>query len=158
MEEFKDIPGYEGRYQVSNFGRVLSNAKTKGKILKDWGTKGGYRMVRICIGDGSSVCRTVHLLVASAFMNHQSDGTQLMVVDHIDDDPSNNNLKNLQLVSQRYNSIKRGYKGYSLHKKSGLYMSRIYINGKHKLIGYFKTSKEARESYEKELQKLNNQK
>ena len=112
-------------------------------------------MVRISSGNNNTRCRTVHLLVASCFLNHQSDGTQRIVVDHIDDNKSNNNLNNLQLISQRENSIKLGYKGYTLHKKSGLYFSRIYIGGKHKHLGYFKTPEMARQAYQSELIKLN---
>lgn len=149
MEEYKDIPGYENRYLVSDSGKVKS--LVSGRILKDWPTKQGYRMVRLSKGNQDTRCRTIHLLVASAFLDHHSDGTQKLVVDHIDNDPSNNNLSNLQIISQRENSSKKGVKGYCLHKKTGLYMSRIYVNNKHKLIGYFKTPEEASEAYKNEL-------
>ena len=78
-EEWRDIPGYEGIYQVSNLGNVRSLDRTleckngriiklKGKLLKQ-GNKNGYRFVNLCYGHSVSV----HVLVAQAFLGDRPD-------------------------------------------------------------------------------------
>ena len=63
-EVFADIPGYEGYYQVSNYGRV-KNSKT-GKILKPYLTR-GYLRVSLYNESGRKY-KLVHRLVAEAFL------------------------------------------------------------------------------------------
>ena len=70
QEIWKDIPGYEGLYQVSNFGRVKSFKNKTEKILKLSICSHGYYVITI---------RTykkirVHQLVAMAFLNHKPNG------------------------------------------------------------------------------------
>ena len=152
MEKFKDVIGYEGRYQVSSKGRVKSTVYAKHRMLKPFANKQGYLMVKLSKGHQEQRTRSVHLLVAHAFLGHESNGTQELVVDHKDNDNSNNNIENLQLITQRENSVKsKKVKGYSFHKQSGLYFSRIYINKKSVHLGYFKTAEEASEAYKTAL-------
>jgi hypothetical protein len=120
MEEiWKDIPGYEGCYQVSNLGRVKSlEREVKNKygfrtieerILKlskyNYGKK-KERYYFVCNLNKKSKRKThfVHALVAKVFMNH--DAGHYFVVDHIDNNSLNNRLDNLQIVSQKINSTK----------------------------------------------------
>lgn len=155
MEKFKPVVGYEGRYEVSNYGKVRSLIYNKIRILKQHPNKQGYLMVKLSKGNQKQRTRSVHLLVAHAFLNHASDGTQKVVVDHKDGDNSNNKLENLQLITQRENSMKgKNIKGYSLHKPSGLFFSRIYIDGKNVHLGYFKTKEEARSAYFNKLNSI----
>lgn len=110
MEEWRDIPNYEGKYQVSNLGRVKSLTRivnfgsqkrtTKGQILKHQKNKKGYKIVFL-----SRKCFYVHQLVAIVFLNHTPDGFNT-TVDHIDFDKSNNCVSNLRLISHKENSAR----------------------------------------------------
>jgi len=104
MEIFKDIPGYEGIYQVSDLGRVKSLKFNKEKILKPGVNNHGYYTVVLCKGKRKTI--NVHQLVAMAFLNHEPCGYNGLIVDHKDNNPLNNRLSNLQLISQRENTSK----------------------------------------------------
>ncbi len=135
MEEWRDIPNAYG-YQVSNYGNVISYKKIKPVALKTMIDKHGYYIVSItfdCIGAKKVY---IHQLVAMAFLNHVRTGsTSGNVIDHIDNDKLNNNLNNLQIVSNRYNSTKdvknktSKYVGVYYNKKSKLYQTTITIKG-----------------------------
>ena len=118
MEEiWKDIEGYEGLYQVSNLGRVrsldriipskLKNnnfVKKKGKIIQLRKKKDGYVQVKLK-KDGSQKLMSVHRLVAKAFIDNPNN---YEIVNHKDNNPENNNEKNLEWCTQSYN-IKYSY-------------------------------------------------
>lgn len=100
MEEiWKDIKGYEGLYQVSNFGRVKSLI-SKGKILF-MSTRSGYFIVNLC-KKCKRVSKQVHRLVADAFINNPLNKN---IVNHIDFDRKNNNVENLEWCTQKENVI-----------------------------------------------------
>lgn len=138
QEIFKDVPGYEGLYLVSNTGKVKSLI-SGGKILKTHTDKRGYKGL-------SLKCKSfrVHVLVAMAFLGHTPDGYKL-VVDHIDNDPGNNNSNNLQLITNRENSSKdkwrfnhsSKYPCVSWNKQLKKWGARVRINGTRKFLGYF---------------------
>ena len=58
--------------------------------------------------DGKTVKRTkrVHSIMAETFLGHVYDGSRKYVVDHIDNNPLNNNLKNLRIVTMKENNLK----------------------------------------------------
>lgn len=161
MEEiFKDIPGYEGIYQVSNLGRVKSLPReiwkngfyiTKEKILKPNIGNIKYCYVILYKNLQKKTIR-VHQLVAMAFLNHTPCGHKLHV-DHIDNNPLNNQLDNLQIISARLNSSKdrkngtSKYIGVSWSKVMKKWLSCIVLNGKIKVLGYFEDELEASEKY-----------
>lgn len=90
MEEWRDIKGYEGRYKVSNTGKVLSILTNKELCQSLTGS--GYLKVLLSNGK-SNVSKSVHRLVAEAFIpNPQKKKT----VNHIDCDKTNNNVENLE--------------------------------------------------------------
>ena len=169
MEEiWRDVEGYEGLYQVSNFGNVKSLARVvkwkntkrtiKEKLLKLGFDFRGYLVVGLC-KEGKLKTKRIHVLVAIAFLNHTPDGTQKIVVDHIDNNKLNNNLENLQLTSNRHNCSKdkKGtskYTGVSWHKASKKWASQIRINGKVKHIGYFSNEIDASKAYQSKLESL----
>lgn len=91
MEYFKDIPGYEGRYQVSNHGRVFS-LKTE-KILKPIRCATGYLYAHLSNG-GRAQKKVIHRLVMLTFC-----GRSLLTVNHKDFNRTNNHLDNLEYLS-----------------------------------------------------------
>ena len=101
-EFWKDIPNYEGYYQVSNLGRI--KRVSTNKIRKSHKEKNGYYRITLS-KDGVRNIYGVHQLVAFAFLNHNTDKRNI-VVDHIDNDKSNNHLDNLKVVSNRVNTSK----------------------------------------------------
>lgn len=101
-EIWKDVKGYEGCYQVSNFGNVksLNYMKTgKEKVLKVRKDKYGYLTVNLS-KDGKKKHYTVHRLVATAFLPNPNN---LLQVNHIDEDKTNNTVFNLEWCSNEYN-------------------------------------------------------
>lgn len=159
MEIFKDIPGYEGSYQVSNLGRVKSLKLNREKILKPNINGGGYLYVILC-NKGKFKTIRVHQLVAMAFLNHTPDGTHKIVVDHRNNDKQDNRLSNLQLISARKNSSKdkKGgtskYTGVCWHKRDNKWLSSIEINGKNKHLGCFSSEEEASMYYQDALKSI----
>ena len=100
--KWKDIPGYEGLYQVSNLGEIKSlNYRNTGKekIIKPRKNKGGYLRVVLC-KNGKQKDFLVHRLVAIAFIPNHNNYNQ---VNHKDENPSNNNVNNLEWCNRLYN-------------------------------------------------------
>jgi len=170
-EIFKDVPNYEGIYQVSNLGKVKSLSRTiirsngykitiKEKILKAYISTNNYLLVKLY---KDKKCKTfqVHQLVAMAFLNHKPDGYKL-VVDHIDNNSLNNNVDNLQIVTNRYNASKdrKGYSskyvGVYFFKSRKKWVSQIQINGTTKHLGIFHNEYDAYLAYQKALETIKN--
>lgn len=99
-EEWKDIEGYEGLYQVSNLGRVRSFHFGKIKLLNPKTPANGYKMVALR-KSGSQKHISVHRLVALAFVPGYAP---TLVVNHKDEDTSNNAADNLEWVTSSYNT------------------------------------------------------
>ena len=164
MEEFRNIKGYEGYYQISNLGNVKSLAR-KGsltdRILKPTLNSRGYLVVPLC-KDGKKSTKMIHQLVAITFLDHKLDGMNTCV-DHIDNNPLNNNVDNLQLVTARLNTSKDRFRqncssqyiGVSWYKATRCWQAKIYINGKSKHLGYFHDELEASEAYQSALKQIN---
>lgn len=158
LEIFRDIPilGYENSYQISTFGRVKSLKGLKERILKLALNDGGYLTVGLS-KSGKIKTFKVHILVAMAFFNHKPDGTQKIVVDHIDHNRQNNHTSNIQLLSQRENANQKHFKHSSIYtgvfwyKKIKKWRSQIVINGRKKYLGYFTDEYEAHLAYETAL-------
>lgn len=107
IEEWKNIKGYQGLYQVSNFGRVKSlnyNKTNKEKILIGGKVSRGYKRVLLS-KNGKTKNFLIHRLVYTAFVGNVQDGFQ---IDHRDNNPENNRLDNLQLLTVSEN-IKKIY-------------------------------------------------
>jgi hypothetical protein len=162
MEEeiWKDIPEFEGFYQVSNLGNVKSFKKGKELILKKSINKGRYA---VCFyHNKKAVVKKVHKLVAIAFLNHIPDGMKT-IVDHIDNNPLNDRADNLRLTNNRDNvsKDKRGYTsdyvGVCWNKKYNKWMAQIRIGKKSKFLGYFLDELKASEAYKKALSGLVNE-
>jgi hypothetical protein len=105
IEEWKDIPGYEGSYQVSSFGNVKSlnyHRTGKEKIMKPCFDTNGY--LQLLLRKSNTVkSHKIHKLVAIAFHYHLPDGTMKLVVNHKDNNRLNNHKDNLEVVPHEYN-------------------------------------------------------
>lgn len=102
-EIWKDIPGYEGRYQVSNLGRVksLDYWRTgKAQIMKAKNHAGYCRVVLWKDGKAKEIC--VHRLVSLVFIPNPENKPY---VNHIDGDRRNNKTENLEWVTAQENTI-----------------------------------------------------
>lgn len=117
-EIWKDIEGYDGKYQVSNMGRVRSTNHVgraggkgnglvrmyRGKILKQYLLNSGYWNVPITLYPNI----LVHRAVAKAFVDGYFEGA---VVNHKDENRNNNQADNLEWVTQKDNA------NYGSHNK-----------------------------------------
>ena len=159
-EVWKDIPNFEGLYQVSNLGNVKSLKFNKIKVLKPGVDKFGYSNVNL-YKSKKAKSYGVHRLVAMAFLNHIPCGINL-VVDHINDNPKDNRLENLQVITHRENTYKTQgkysskYKGVNWSKKSNKWEVRIRINKNRLRLGYFTDEYEAHLVYENKLKEIKN--
>lgn len=92
MEEWRDIEGYEGLYQISNEGRVKSlnyhRRSGEEKIMKARADRYGYMYISLC-ENGKHKTHKVHRLVANAFIPNPDNLPQ---VNHKDEDKTNNNI------------------------------------------------------------------
>ncbi len=161
MEIWKDIPNYNGIYQISNLGNVRSYfnnrhglSKTP-KLIKQKVLKSGYLSIGLK-NQNKHKTHHVHSLVAMTFLGHKPDGTNKLVVDHIDGDKLNNILTNLQIITNRENTSKKpngknSLIGASYVKRNGKYMASIYYNNKHHNLGYYNTELEAHIAYKNKL-------
>lgn len=104
-EVWKDVVGYEGFYKVSNKGNVYSVDRRglqgygrRGRILKPGYTSRGYLQVTLS-KNGKTKTKTVHRLVAEAFLANPNGLTQ---VNHRDENKVNNNVENLKWCDSMY--------------------------------------------------------
>ena len=162
MEIFKDIKDYEAMYQVSNLGNVKSLARKSftGKLLAERilkPSRGSHGYLTLSLRkNGKPKNRTVHQLVAEAFLGHLACG-HAIEVDHIDEDKLNNRLDNLQLLSSaehRGKGSSSKYTGVSWHNRDNKWTAQIMINGKKKYLGRFACELKAAYAYQTALNKL----
>lgn len=109
-EYWRPVLGYEGLYEVSNWGRIKSIPRkgTYARILKPVPNKYGYLQVNLC-KNGKLKTFKVHRLVVEAFLEipeglKQYIGTVYLQVNHKDENKHNNNVENLEWCSAKYNS------------------------------------------------------
>ena len=98
MEEWRDIKYYNGKYQISNKGRVRNN---KGKILKPLKRGKGYQGINLSM-NGYQTFLYIHRLVAIHFIDNPENKPE---VNHKDYNRQNNIVENLEWVTHRENSL-----------------------------------------------------
>jgi len=104
MRIYYDIKGYEGIYQLSKDGKVLSKARqgAKTKVLK--GARGEYLCVHLT-KNGKTKKKRIHRLLAEMFIPNPDNKPQ---VNHKDGNKYNNSLENLEWVTNGEN-VKHAY-------------------------------------------------
>ena len=95
IEEFREVVGFEGLYEVSNLGRVRRN----GRILKPWKNRKGYLHVDL-YKNGIRRKALIHRLVAQTFLPNPQN---LPMINHKDEDKTNNSIDNLEWCDAKYN-------------------------------------------------------
>lgn len=162
--EWHDIPDYEGFYQITKDGRVRSLDRT---VIDEKGFERKYRGIELRAGkhkrgyikfglskNGITKSCMLHRLIYRTFKGEIPEG---YVIDHDDNDTTNNHLDNLKRVTQRQNSSKNfkgstsKYTGVTWHKPNKKWMAYIQINGKQKTLGYFENEEDAHKEYQNQL-------
>ena len=121
-EIWRDIKGFEGKYMVSNMGRVKSlNYKRTGKekIMKGVDDGRGYLILNLYREGKGKTCK-IHKLVAQAFLENPKGYNE---VNHKDENKYNNCADNLEFCSRQYNvEYSQGKAVIGINKVSGLIM------------------------------------
>ena len=128
-EQWKDIEGYDGMYQVSDLGRVRSKKYGDWRVMRPGKDMKGY--LRIGLSKENKVkCFSVHRLVAQAFIpNDDETKTQ---INHKNEIKSENRVSNLEWCTAQYNNtyndLNLRRKNYKRHKLKDIYRPYLSIN------------------------------
>lgn len=136
MEEWADIKGFEGMYQVSTEGRVRSvdrvtemvrygisyEMRHKGRVLKTSVNKCGYERVQLT-KDSRPYNFTIHRLVATAFIPNKEN---LPEINHIDGNKRNNNVDNLEWCTKSHN-IQHAFKNGLIDKNNMTFNRKLVM-------------------------------
>ena len=117
MEIWREIKGFDYPYEVSSIGRVKNTdyRRTGKERILSGSVNNGYLKVRLRQnGEGRII--SIHALVAEVFLGYHRDGKMTEVVNHIDENKINNNVLNLEVVSNRQNIVH----SLTKRKKNGL--------------------------------------
>ncbi len=106
-EEWKDVVGYEGKYKVSNLGRVISLARknrTKDRILPGILSNDGYLMVKLCSAPNPVNKIGIHRIVGIAFLS-ESRTKEKVFINHKNGIKTDNRVENLEWCTPRENNL-----------------------------------------------------
>ena len=161
-EIWKDLPGYEGCYSVSNHGRVKSLARFrengnyyKEKILIGGLDTDGYRQHIVYNKGQKRVCMKAHRMVLISFVPNKNNHPS---INHKNGVKTDNRIDNLEWCTVRHNtshfySSKR-ILPLGVHPSGKKFRSIIAIGHKNINLGSFETVDLASEAYQKALSRL----
>jgi hypothetical protein len=145
-------------YAVSNLGRI-KNTNT-GRLMKTYIHPMGYEKITLN-KNGIPQLISVHQLVASVFIENPNRFTE---VDHMDHNPSNNNVSNLRWVSHSQNCGNRRkqtgkaytsvYKGVCFDKRTQKWITTIKVNYKLTYIGLYDDEHDAGRAYNERAKEI----
>lgn len=139
-EIWKDVVGYEGKYQVSNLGRLRSRFKIRNPVKR----KDGYWHAKLRI-KGVEKVKLIHRLVAESFLIGRPDQLE---VNHKDGDRANSNLSNLEWVTRGENA-KHAFKFLGKSNRGEKNPRNKIPESEIKLLRTFKNNKASREFFSK---------
>ncbi|MDP8269433.1 MAG: HNH endonuclease [Candidatus Tenebribacter davisii] len=170
-ELIKPVKGYEGIYLISNYGYVISVAgqwighngtrqtKKRSIILKPTINENGYKTNTLFMNGKHKIYRTA-LLVWNHFGSRKYNAA-IYQIDHIDNNPPNNRIDNLQLLTPRENVTKAWlrkqskssrYTGVSCHH--GKWRAHIFYDSRLVSLGTFIKEEDAAAEYKRALKEL----
>lgn len=153
------VNGHNGKYLISNKGRMKSVRFNKEKIHRSTPSINGYAQVKMCVNYCNKSYK-IHRLVAEHFLE-KIEGRDS--VNHIDENKLNNCVENLEWVTNRenvsYSKIKNKvhstFVGVTFDSSMNKYFSRILIVDKRINLGYFDNEIDAHNAYQKALKDNN---
>lgn len=150
MEEWKDIEGFEGKYQVSNMGNVKSlnfNRTGKEKLLNPCMMNTGYFTVALRKEGKTRQCFLVHRLVAKAFIPNPMN---LPCINHKSEIKTDNTVGNLEWCTYEYNNNYGTHNSRMAESKKGTMLNRSDLSRKvaqfdlnENIVGVFPSAQEA---------------
>jgi len=158
MEQWKDIKGFEGFYQVSDAGNIRrlkywnhhkNDWTITNRLLTPTDNGNGYKIVGLQAKDARRKKFYIHRLVAAAFLPRK-EGQDY--VNHRDHNRANNAANNLEWCTQKYNTNysadrMRGFRelppGRSGERYITIFNGRFQVILKHKFYGSYATLQEA---------------
>lgn len=154
MEVWKDVVGYEGIYQISNYGTLKSLDRldrkgriTHGKIISTKKNNRQYIQVHL-LKDGKEKMALLHRLVAQAFIPNPNNYAQ---VNHKDENKDNNNANNLEWCTNIYNrrygtGYQRSVEKHDYKKLAKLNSKRvIQLDSEENILNIFNSIREAQD-------------
>lgn len=144
-EIWKPINDFKG-YFVSSKGRVKSYNNDEEIILVPETTK--YKTIRL-VKKTKTYIKNIHRLVAEHFLNYNDLLKSNMIVDHKSGNIEDNSVENLQIISQRANTLKgnmlnkSGHVGVSWRENRKSWRVRILYDKKRIILGSFKNKEDA---------------
>lgn len=157
MEIWKKLDGFDW-YLVSSEGRVKSIRFNKVRILTPHVGNHGY--FTVTLWNEKQNCKLIHHLIAKTFLSHIPN-KHTLVINHKDGNKLNNNLNNLEIVTNRENitTLKKTkhsskYSGVTWHKRASKWQAYIQSSYKNKYLGLFKYEEQAKEAYDNALNNI----
>ena len=142
QEIFKPVKGFEGLYEISNYGR-LRNMR---KIMKMYRINSGYLAAKL-VKEGQRTSVLIHRLVAQEFLPNPDAKKE---VNHINQEKTDNSVDNLEWVSSQENkkhSYETGWTTYNTPStgvklgKSSKYHNVLWDNSRNKWVGAVRHNK-----------------
>ena len=140
-------------YRITSTGLVLNPDGTVRRQYPTYQKNGTYWFVVIRTPKGRWRSYFVHRLVAHAFAANPRPDI-FTIVDHIDRNPSNNDITNLRWLNQSLNMLNNDAKGAYYDKRWRKWNARLCYQGKKMFIGAFKTYEKAHAAYVKTRDEL----